>query len=184
MLWYGRCDEGQRWAASSGQLMREVLGTLLPAALSFPRSDALAEMVVETGQTGHREGRWAHVKVSALQPGTLTAPIDWTNGVPTADALAGGAVERQLPFVLLDILSRSGRPLAGVLLVPQGLYRLGEVQRAVEVSFDGGDARPGRYVVLASARRPVPTLRRTRQTDRLVGQLAVYRCDRGCSAGR
>ncbi|OAI39240.1 hypothetical protein AYO40_01335 [Planctomycetaceae bacterium SCGC AG-212-D15] len=185
MLWYGRCDAGQRWAASSGQLLREVLEKLLPSALSFPRSDEFAEMVVETRQPDRppSQGRWAHVKVSTLQPGELTAPIDWTNGVPPGDALAAGTEVRELPFVRLDVLSRSGRPRAGVLLVPQGLYRLGDVQRAVELSFDGGDARPGRYVVLASARRPIPTLRRARPTDRLVDQLAVCRCDNaGCSA--
>lgn len=183
MLWYGRCDAGQRWGASSGQLLREVLERLLPPALCFPRSDAFAEMVVETQQPSRPllEGHWGHVKVSALSPGELTAPIDWINGVPPDDALAAGTAERDLPFVRLDVRSRSGRPLAGVLLVPQAIYRLGEVQRAMEVSFDGGDARQGRYVVLASARRPIPTLRRTREMDRLVSQLAVCRCDNaGC----
>jgi SAM-dependent methyltransferase len=185
MLWYGRCDAGQRWAAGSGQLLHEVLERLLPSALSFPRSDAFAEMVVETRQPDRStlQGRWAHVKVSTLPPGELTASIDWTNGVPPGDALAAGTDVRELPFVRLDVLSRSGRPVAGVLLVPQALYRLGDVQRAVEVSFDGGDARPGRYVVLASAQRPIPTLRRARQTDLLVHRLAVCRCDNpACTA--
>jgi SAM-dependent methyltransferase len=185
MLWYGRCDAGQRWAASSGQLLREVLERLLPSVLSFPRSDAFAEMVVETRQPDRPsvQGRRAHVKLSTLQPGDLTAAIDWTNGVPPSDALAAGTNPREIPLVRLDVLSRGGRPLAGVLLVPQGLYRLGDVQRAVELSFDGGDARPGRYVVLASARRPIPTLRRPRQSDLLVRQLAVCRCDNaGCIA--
>lgn len=173
MLWVGRCDAGARWTSSSVRLVREVLEQLVSRAL--PSSTFFADRTLAAWPAA--QGRWATVTLSALERGAITSPIDWADSAPPADALAAGHVREPLPFLRVDVQSRAGRSVAGVLLVTDGIYTRADVQRAIEASFDGGDARPGRYCVLASASRPAPRLRHYRGER----GLAVYRCDNpGC----
>ena len=179
MLWFGRYDVGEQWSSSSGRAIREVLERLLPEALPFSPSLLVSLALADRSAA---EGRWAAVKLAAIERGSIAAPIDWFGEPPPGDALAAGDAREPLPFLQVAVHSRSGRPFAGILLVPDALYSLDEVQRALEASFEGGESRPGRYGVLASAKRPAPTLRPYQHSDLILG-LSVYRCENpSCSS--
>ncbi len=182
MIWFGRYNIEGRLSGSTKRLAREVLDELIPLACELPADNSASQLLVELTLAEHppTRGRSATVTFTAMARGTLAGPIEWVGPPPPPDALAACDAGEPLPFLRLDILSRSGRAVGGVLIVPDGVFTLGEIQRAVEPSLDSGGQRPARYGVLASALRPPPT-RRPCQASDFAARLAVCRCENpGC----
>lgn len=185
MIWFGRYPTEGAWARSSPRLAQEVCDELLPLACAVLPGQRTAT-VLATAALAERpavRGRRATLVLSAVARGTLPEPIVWVGPPPPPDALAAGDAQQALPFLRFQVQSRSGRALAGLLVVQDGVYTLEELQRALHASFETGEPRQARLGVLASARRPLPKLRACTAGD-LAAWLSVYRCDNRICASR
>lgn len=176
MLWLGWIDADTTWSAASRRLMHEVEARLISAAFS-PTWDCASLLVrMPQAEPVRTDGKWSSLTVEASPRQHQRVPVRWAGVVPPRDALVVGDPSRPLPAVQVTIRDHNGRPLAGVHVIPDGIVTIEEIRQAVQASFESGVTRPGRYAVLASARRPLPSLRQ-RQGGESSWNLSVFRCD-------
>lgn len=167
MLTFGRMDARQRWEGCETGVIEEARA-LLERALTGGTARG-GDVFVDARQlvrgNGHAAAR-CRLQVE-------------TTGISSAASIAWagrGGVKWDGACVRWVVVDPEERLVAGLIVRNERVYRLGDLCRALEASFDGATPRPGRFAVLDSHRIP-PAVVGASITHELGRPLGAFHCD-------
>jgi len=174
MLWLGWRESSIPMSPLSLRVMAEVDGVLRSLQLNSVGKDWLIGRHLQQPSLIFSQGELCSVSAEVLIEDNEKS-ISWVGSSPPGDALATGDATRPLPLTQVTVRNTAGKTIAAVCLVEQALYAIEDVYLALRISVESHHSRPNSVPVLASARRPLPTLERAHHRFRH-GTLAVFRC--------
>ena len=156
--------------------MAELPELLRPSRWNALGSDWLVGRYLHQSTTLRAQGQWCSISFESPFPDGDDEAISWVGSPPPGDALAAGDAAKQLPLTRVTVRNTAGKTIAAVCLVEQALYAIDDVYLALRISVESHHSRPNSLPVLASARRPLPTLQRAHHPPQN-GMLGVFRCE-------
>lgn len=182
MLWLGWADTGARWGRGTAKVIERAAGLLADDERLAPHEkgsisgSALKPLLLELRDD------WCIVKVRSQQDPAERTMASWLGVTPARDALAAGEPSQPLPMLRIDVTDPKGVPVSGLMLVMDGLFERQEVAWGLQLPYESNLARPGCLPVLASDRRPPPTLKPHTSVGP-IERCHLFRCDNpGCRA--
>ena len=176
MLWLGWREASTLLASATSRAMAELQGLISSSELNTLGNEWLIGRHLHQSSAIRAQGQWCSISSETLFAEGDDESISWVGSPPPGDALAAGNTNKRLPLTQVTVRNSAGKTIAAVCLVEQALYAIEDVYLALRISVESHHSRPNSVPVLASARRPLPTLERAHHPFRN-GTLAVFRCE-------
>ncbi|MFT7286113.1 MAG: SAM-dependent methyltransferase [Halieaceae bacterium] len=173
MIQFGRMPAGQLWAASSPDVIATAQALLSRSIVTGGAAHGSSERYIDDAESfANTTGAVCTLEFDRPCTTTLPNDIDW--GLP-ASGLADAV------WLRCTVTDLAAQPLAGLLICAQRVYRLEDLCRALEASFETGLERQGRFAVIDSRRTPRASRQRASVS---VLQMALFHCDNAACPAR
>jgi hypothetical protein len=174
MILFGRMAADETWSAGGASVLGIAISLLRDALTSESRGRDQVKIDPNHLPEGQLSAEYS-LTIEPTDGATRAKEVAWADS--TTSPLDGD-------WLCIRLLDASAKPLAGLMLRAGRTYRIGDICRAFEASFDTGRQRRGRYAVLDSFREVIDTISVARGRPH-AASIATFRCENpSCSRYR